>query len=86
MIEHVRALKSGQELFPEAGNPALFQTATGNRILKLSRAFSTNLQAYLDKGYQLEQIHAQYIVVWKDKETGEEVRVVLPAVRLSRKP
>ncbi len=86
VVGDVRHLQSGQELFPHAEDPALFQTATGNPILKFSRAFSSKLQSYLEKQYQLEQVHAQYIVVWKDKETGEEVRVVLPEVRLCRNP
>ncbi len=84
VIGNIKSLQSGQELIPNAGDPALFQTSAGSPILKLSRAFSTTLQEYLDKEYQLEQIHAKYIVVWKDKETGEEVRVVLPEVRLCR--
>ncbi len=84
VTDKVKQLPSGQELIPYSEDPTLFQTAAGDPILKLSQAFSTKLQAYLDKGYQLEQIHAQFIVVWKDKETGEEVRVVLPEVRLEQ--
>jgi ATP-dependent DNA helicase RecQ len=84
VISNVKDLQSGQKLVPQPGNPALFQTSTGRSILKLSQSFSTQLQGYLDRQYQLEQIHAQYIVVWKDKETGEEVRVVLPELRLCR--
>jgi ATP-dependent DNA helicase RecQ len=85
VIGNIKHLQSGQELVPHSGYPGLFQTSNGSRILKLSRAFSTKLQDYLDRQYQIEQIHAQYIVVWKDKETGEEVRVVLPEIRLCRK-
>lgn len=84
VADNVRGLQSGQELVPHAEDPALFQTSTGSHILKLSRAFSTQLQDYLDRQYQLEQIHAQYIVVWKDKETGKEARVVLPEIWLCR--
>jgi ATP-dependent DNA helicase RecQ len=84
VISNVKDLQSGQKLVPQPGNPALFQTSAGRSILKLSQSFSTKLQGYLDRQYQLEQIHAQYIVVWKDKETGEEVRVVLPELRLCR--
>ncbi len=49
---------------------------------KLTRDFIARLQAYLDEGYRLEQILARYIVVWKDKETGEAFRVVLPELQL----
>lgn len=81
---NVKCLQSGQELVPHSEDFALFQTSNGAHILKFSWAFSAKLQGYLDKRYQLEQILAKYIVVWKDKETGEEFRVVLPEVRLCR--
>lgn len=82
VIRNIKELQSGQRLVPHRENPAFFQTSSGKDILKLSQAFSAKLQQYLDKNYQLEQIHAQYIVVWKDQETGQEVRVVLPKIRL----
>lgn len=82
---NVKHIHSGQELVPFSRDSTLFQTSTGNPVLKLSRAFSTHLQTYLDKGYLLEQIHARYIVVWMEKETGEQVRVVLPELRLCRR-
>ncbi len=85
VISNVKDLQSGQELVPHPDDPAVFQTANGSHILKLSRAFSSKLQGYLFKKYELAQIHAQYIVVWMDKETGQEFRVVLPEIRLCRK-
>ena len=80
----MKRLQSGQELVPHLEDSALLQDSTGRYILKFSLAFAAKLQEYLDKRYQLAQIHAQYIVVWMDKETGEKVRVVLPEVRLIR--
>ena len=82
VISNIKNLQSGQRLMPHPNTPTLFQTSSGKDILKLSQAFSAILQQYLNNNYQLEQIHAQYIVVWKDLETGKEVRVVLPKIRL----
>jgi len=86
VILNIKELQSGQRLVPHSDTPSLFQTSSGKDIVKLSQAFSAKLQSYLDKNYQLAQIHARYIVVWKDKETGQEVRVVLPEIRLRRGP
>jgi len=85
VIAAVRQLSSGQELLPLEKDLTVFETPTGKSVSRLSNHFSKHLQSYLDKGYHLEQIRAQYIVVWKDKETGEEVRVVLPELRLEEK-
>ena len=84
VILNIKELQSGQRLVPHPDTPSLFQTSSGKDIVKLSQAFSAKLQSYLNKKYQLAQIHARYIVVWKDKETGQEVRVVLPEIRLRR--
>jgi ATP-dependent DNA helicase RecQ len=84
VISNIKSLQSGQRLMPHPKIPHLFQTSSGKDILKLSQTFSEKLQQYLSKNYQLEQVNAQYIVVWKDKETGQEVRVVLPKIRLRR--
>ena len=84
VMERVRRLPSGQELVPHPANHGLFRTSAGEGVLKLSRDFGARLQAYLDKGYRLEQGHARYIVVWMDKESGEAFRVVLPELRLGQ--
>ena len=82
-INNIKELRSGQRLIPCPDKPTMFQNSSGKNILKLSKSFSAKLQTYL-KNYRLERIHAQYIVVWKDQETGQEVRVVLPEIRLRR--
>lgn len=84
VIGNVKYLQSGQELIPHPGEYTLFQTSNGSPILKLSQAFSSKLRGYLNRQFQIENVHARYIVVWMDKETGEEVRVVLPEIRMSR--
>lgn len=84
VVNNIKDLHAGQELVPSSRDSTLFQTSAGNPILKLSSAFVIRLQAYLDRDYLLEQVNAKYIVVWKDKETGEQVRVVLPEIQLCR--
>jgi ATP-dependent DNA helicase RecQ len=82
VMENIKGLQSGQELIPRPENQVFFQTPAGRDVLKLSKDFTVKLQAYLDKGYRLEQARARYLVVWMDKETGEAFRVVLPELQL----
>jgi ATP-dependent DNA helicase RecQ len=83
IVENMRGLHSGQELIPSSQSFGLFTTTDGRDILWLSKRFSATLQAYLDKGYRLERVTAQYLVYWY-KDTGEQVRVVLPEVGLGK--
>lgn len=79
----VREVHSGQELIHSSSSFGLFTTIDGLHVLRLSRKFSSKLQGYLRKEYQLERACAQYLVFWR-KDIGEKTRVVLPEIRLSK--
>lgn len=81
IIYHVKEVHSGQTLIHSSQSFGLFQTTDNNAVLRLSQKFAAILQGYLEKGYRLDQVCAQYIVFWH-KDNGEKVRVVLPEIRL----
>jgi ATP-dependent DNA helicase RecQ len=59
-------------------------TTTGQPIIKFSHAFKTVLEDYLRKGYKLTGAMINFIVYWKNEQTGKELKIVLPEIYLAK--
>ncbi len=57
----------------------------GELILKFSKDYVLYLQKMKAIGYELEKAETNFVVYWKNKETGKEVEIVLPALTLSNR-
>ena len=80
--QDIKALASGVKLSVNAGNSSIFEIVDKQVVLKLSRSFEARLNTYLGRGYTIESITTQYIVVWYDEDTDKSFRVVLPEIIL----
>ena len=52
-------------------------------IAVFSRKFRDELTQYHAKGYKISHAEVNFVVLWHNKDTGEECRIVLPIVYLS---
>ena len=52
-------------------------------IAVFSRKFRDELTQYHAKGYKISHAEVNFVVLWRNKDTGEECRIVLPIVYLS---
>lgn len=57
---------------------------SGKCAVKFSGGFKEQLTAWLEKGYTFKEAEINYIVWWRDKEKDQEVKIVLPVVRMVR--
>jgi ATP-dependent DNA helicase RecQ len=79
----IESLQAGDGLEPAKDDPTLL-TASNKRVLRLSASAAEKVQKFLNKGYEIISIHAEYIVVWKRKEDDKQYRVVLPLIKLQK--
>lgn len=61
------------------------QNLEGKEVLIFSKSFRGKLQSYLDKGYEFRDAKVHMLVYWYDEDKEEEVRVLMPIVRLEEK-
>ena len=61
------------------------QNNDGKEILIFSKSFRAKLQKYLDKGYEFSYAKVHMVVFWYDEEKEEEVKILLPIVRLEER-
>ncbi len=79
-VQHrVEELASGQSLKPHADGLADEQ---GRLVLKFSRSFQGEMEGYLRSGYVLHEAKVNFLVYWKNLESGKEYKVVLPWLTL----
>jgi ATP-dependent DNA helicase RecQ len=57
----------------------------GKKIIVLSDGGADKVKSFLDRGYRIDGIRAEYIVSWKKKEEDHPCRVVLPLLELSNR-
>ncbi len=57
----------------------------GKRILVFSKGFKEKLGKYVDQGFRLRDARVHQVVYWAGEEMEEEIRIVMPIVRLERK-
>ena len=75
----IRALIAGQAL---AVDSVGCLNDFGQYVVKFSRQFGQRLQAYLQRGYRLQQAWVNFVVLWKGEEDKQEIRIVLPEIHL----
>lgn len=73
--DRVIELSSGQYLHFQAEGLANQQ---GRLLLKFSKSFQEKLIGYCESGYVPTKARVNFIVFWKNQETGQEIKVVLP--------
>lgn len=52
----------------------------GELVLKFSKNYLDTLEAYKTKGYELKSAKVNFIVYWHNKDTEQEVKIVLPEI------
>lgn len=75
----IRALIAGQAL---AVDSVGCLDDFGQYVVKFSRQFGQRLQAYLQRGYRLQQAWVNFVVLWQGEEDKQEIRIVLPEIHL----
>lgn len=75
----VRAVQAGDIL--SANQYGCFD-GKGREIAVFSRKFRDELAQHHAKGYQISHAEVNFVVLWRNKDTGEECRIVLPIVYL----
>ncbi len=75
----IRALMAGQAL---AVDSVGCLDDFGQYMVKFSRQFGQRLQAYLQRGYRLQQAWVNFVVLWQGEEDEQEIRIVLPEIHL----
>ncbi len=58
----------------------------GKPILKFSQGFKNEIESLQVKNYQLKSASVNFIVYWKNEDSGEEVKIVLPELRFQKNP
>ncbi|MDQ3534450.1 MAG: RecQ family ATP-dependent DNA helicase [Bacteroidota bacterium] len=57
----------------------------GATLVKFSKTFIERLNAWQQKGYSLSSAEVNFVVYWRNKETGQEFKIILPKVILKNK-
>ncbi len=84
VVEAVKSVQAGDRLTLSWHNPNAV-TVRDTEILRFSTSAVEKIQKFIDKGYGVTGIYAEYIVVWWKKEEDRPYRVVLPRLELQRK-
>jgi len=79
--EHIASLQSGDTL---VFRDNLACTEKGFAVLKVSQAFAAKLDSLKQKGYLPLAAKVNFVVWWPSKETGSEVKIVLPQLHLAK--
>jgi len=79
--QYINGLQSGDPLIIR-DNFAL--TEQGFAVLKVSQAMAEQLESLKHKGYLPTEAKVNFVVWWPSKETGGEVKIVLPEIYLVR--
>ncbi len=77
--ERVADLKSGDSLQVDLRG---CNNQFGKQVLAFSKSFRNQLNHYRDKGYVLQDAKVHMVVYWKNEEMDEDVRVLMPIVRM----
>jgi len=86
----LKTIKTGDKLQPDEMKfednciPGLKKSGQGNLLL-FSKTFITDkYKPLLERGYQLTDAQAEYIVFWYDKDEAKEFKIVLPRLRFEK--
>lgn len=79
--KRVENLTSGQKLKPDKEG---CKNLNGETVLKYSKQFHEEIEKQEARGYKLNEAKVKFIVYWFDKESEEEILIVLPEVNFRR--
>lgn len=57
----------------------------GHYVIRFSASFKNKVKTYQQKGFRLVRARINHIVFWKKKDTGNEIKIILPELKFSRK-
>lgn len=83
IIKNIKSLQAGDILAVSEHDPTML-TYNKSSVLKFSNSGAERIEKFLNRGYDIESIHAEYIVIWKKKEDEEQYRIVLPRIELHK--
>jgi ATP-dependent DNA helicase RecQ len=75
-------LKSGDHL---AVNEEGCLDRNGYYVIRFSKAFKEKVADYKNRGFQLVRSRINLIIHWKKQDTENEIKILLPEVKLSRR-
>jgi ATP-dependent DNA helicase RecQ len=83
-VQHrMKDIQSGTTLFiAEDG----LTNAAGDLVLKFSKAFLEKTEEMKTKGYRIEKARTNFVVFWKNPQTGKETKLLLPEITFSYRP
>lgn len=58
--------------------------AQGQLLCKYSQKFKETLQNHYNRGFKITHAQANFILYWKDEETDQELKIILPELVLER--
>lgn len=79
----VPQLKAGEILLSVSGD-TLLNDITGVSVAKLSAKMNEEITRWKQKGYAVQKAQVNYVVWWRDKDSGKEYPVILPAWTMVR--
>ncbi|WP_423129967.1 RecQ family ATP-dependent DNA helicase [Gaoshiqia sp. Z1-71] len=53
-------------------------------VLKFSKKFLESIETQVKRGYRLKRAKVNFIVYWREEDTGQEVKIVLPELYFER--
>lgn len=56
----------------------------GRRTVLFAKRFRDTLKQHHEKGYRISHAEVNFVVMWRNPDTGKESRIVLPIVYLYR--
>lgn len=81
--EQINGLQSGDQLLFRDN---VLQNTQGFAVLKFSQSFAAQFATLKQWGYVVAGATVNFVIWWqRDKESGEEVKIVLPEIRLVKK-
>jgi ATP-dependent DNA helicase RecQ len=84
IIKTIKSLSAGDPLTAAKYDPTIL-TYKNSKTLKYSSNGAERIEKLLKRGYRIESIQAEYIIIWKRKEEKEQYRVVLPLIEFRKK-
>jgi len=61
-----------------------FANAKEELVLKFSKKFTEEIISQEGKGYKIKEAKVNFILYWKNEETDNEVKIILPEVCFER--
>ena len=59
---------------------------SGKPVLKFSQGFQKEIEFLQAKNYQIKTARVNFIVYWKNEDSGEEIKIVLPELIFGKNP